>query len=123
MTEADLWELNALYITSAIDAVSVYLSFTFAYIAAAYLVGAKLTKFQAGLVSCMYVFAAVCADVPSTLLLRRAIIFQEFLAPKAESYGSRIFDLSFAPGYAGILLVAGILVSLYFMYDVRKKNP
>jgi hypothetical protein len=105
------------------DATGIYLTVTFAYLAAAYFVGAKLTKLQVGLVSGLYVFAAACASIPCILFIRRSITFQEFLAPKAKAYNRELLvDLSFWSGYMGVLLALGILVSLYFMYDVRKKS-
>jgi hypothetical protein len=123
MTEAELWELNAIYISSSIDAAGMYLTVTFAYIAAAYFVGAKLTRLQVSLISGLYVFAASSATAGCVLFLRRSVTFQEMLAPRAEAYGRELIaSLGFWSGYMGAILSVGVFVSLYFMYDVRKTS-
>ena len=123
MTEAELWELNAIYIMSGINAAAMYLTITFAYIAAAYFVGAKLTRLQVGLISGLYVFAATSAMIGCVLFLRRSVTFQEMLEPRAEAYGRELItNLGYWSGYMGALLLLGIIVSLYFMYDVRGKS-
>ena len=76
MTEAELWELNAIYIANGINATGMYLTVT----------------------------------------------FQDLLAPRAEAYGRELVaNVSYWSGYMGILMVLGIVISLYFLYDVRKK--
>ena len=47
MTEAEALELIAIYITNAHGGFTIYLSVTFAYLVTAYLVGRKLSPFQA----------------------------------------------------------------------------
>ena len=108
---------------SGISATGMYLTVTFAYIAAAYFVGAKLTRLQVCLISGLYVFAAASATVCCVLFLRRSVTFQELLEPMAEAYGKELIaNLGYWSGYMGALLLLGIFVSLYFMYDIRGKS-
>jgi hypothetical protein len=51
MTEAEALELIAIYVTNAHEGFTLYLSVTFAYLITAYLVGSKLSPFQALAVS------------------------------------------------------------------------
>lgn len=58
MTEAEAIELIAIFTTNVIASNTIYLSFTFAYLTAAYFVGASLSRFQAIFVSVLYALAA-----------------------------------------------------------------
>lgn len=51
MSEAETLELISLYYSNAIDAFTVYIFFTFAYLTIAYFVGSSLTRFQVFAVS------------------------------------------------------------------------
>jgi hypothetical protein len=57
------------------------------------------------------------------LYLRRAAIFQDMLASESEIY-ARTFLMGgkFWSVYMAILLAFGMAVSLYFMYDIRRKR-
>ena len=54
MTEAEALELIPLYVDIAVTSFSVYITITFAYFTLSYLIGAKLSIFQAIAVSSLY---------------------------------------------------------------------
>ncbi len=123
MAEAELWELIAVHAAIAMTAFNIYLTVTFAYLIAAYLVGAKLSKLQTGLISGLFIFSAGSGWLAMVIYLRRAAIFQDMLASESEIY-ARTFLMGgkFWSVYMAILLAFGMAVSLYFMYDIRRKR-
>ncbi len=123
MAEAELWELIAVHAANAMSAFNIYLTVTFAYLIAAYLVGAKLSKLQAGLITGLFIFSAGSGWLAMVIYLRRAAIFQDMLASESEIY-ARTFLMGgkFWSVYMAILLAFGMAVSLYFMYDIRRKR-
>ena len=58
MTEAEAMELLLACVSNTISGFTVNISFTFAYLTAAFFVGARLTLFQTIAVSCLYVASA-----------------------------------------------------------------
>jgi hypothetical protein len=123
MAEAELWELIAVHAANAMSAFNIYLTVTFAYLIAAYLVGAKLSKLQAGLITGLFIFSAGSGWLAMVLYLRRAAIFQDMLASESEIYASTfLMGGKFWSVYMAILLAFGMAVSLYFMYDIRRKG-
>ena len=123
MAEAELWELIAVHAANAMSAFNIYLTVTFAYLLAAYFVGAKLSKLQTGLISGLFIFSAGSGWLAMLIYLRRTVIFQDMLASESEIY-VRTFLIGgkFWSVYMAILLALGMAVSLYFMYDIRRKR-
>jgi hypothetical protein len=123
MAEAELWELIAVHAANAMSAFNIYLTVTFAYLIAAYLVGAKLSKLQTGLITGLFIFSAGSGWLAMVIYLRRAAIFQDMLASEFEIYASTFpMGGKFWSVYMAILLAFGMAVSLYFMYDIRRKR-
>ena len=58
MSDAEVMELLALYGDTSINAFAIYITFTFGYLTVAYFVGARMSKFQAGMTTLLYVVAA-----------------------------------------------------------------
>jgi hypothetical protein len=122
MTEAEIWELAIITADNAMTAFSIYLTVTFAYLAAAYLAGAKLSRLQTVLISGLYMFAASSGLLVCVSHTYRAMTLQNMLVAKSETLAT-----AFAVGggfwtiYMAVLLSAGMVVSLYFMYDIRRK--
>jgi hypothetical protein len=121
MTDAEIWELVLGNAANAMTSFGVYLTVTFAYLAASYLAGAKLSRLQTVLISGLYVFGAGSGLLTCVSHTHRAMLLQDMLVSKSEAYAK-----AFAVGggfwtvYMAILLSAGMVVSLYFMYDVRR---
>jgi hypothetical protein len=119
MTEAEALEVIAIMGANGATYFTTFTSFTFAYLTVAYFVGASLTRFQCIVASVIYIFSAglvgggalVYVDAYYALRVRERTIMDE----------SWIGNVINWPLGASIMLVSMLLVSLYFMYDVR--NP
>ena len=118
MSEAETLELISLYYGNAIDAFTIFISFTFAYQTVAYFVGSALTRFQAQVVSGLYVISSSSAAGGSILPM---LAWTALLGSRETTLGKfEIWNGSFWMGYMGTIYATGIVVSLYFMYNVRK---
>ena len=119
MTEAELWEMFFEASSVAATVFSVALTVNFAYLATAYFVGTRLSTFQTLVVSFLYVFGAGILTMSFAGMLNQGL---EFGARLQEIYPDRFFLIS--PGYVltfVILLALSIPVSLFFMYQIRRK--
>jgi len=99
---------------------SIYFSITFAYISVAYLVGRTMSRFQCLAVSFLYVVAAGIFG-GSTVGYTDA-----WFTVKAQNKTTLdkvwiMQDVGWYPA-TWIMVVAVTALSLYFMYDVRKKK-
>lgn len=117
MTEAEIAELVAAYWDIAVNSFTVYITFTFAYLATAYFVGANLTRFQALTVSGMYIGCAASAILSMTAAMQAWSVYKTSATTKLDQVSllSETFWLFYMP----LLTAAGIVVSLYFMYELR----
>ena len=117
MTESEAFEYLLMAKANAVTTFTVYFTFTFAYLAAAYFVGTSLTRLQAFTVSGMYIISAMSA----VLTHQSDLSTYKIAMDNAGEYRPQdIFsDPDFWSIYIGILLLAGIAVSLYFMWSVR----
>ena len=119
MSEAEIAELVALYWDIAVNSFTIYISFTFAYLATAYFVGANLTRFQVLAASSMYLFSAISGILSMTAAI------QAWSAYKAST-PTRLDEVYFLSEtlwqvYIPLLTSAGVIMSLYFMYDLRRR--
>ena len=118
MTEAELWHMMLLAADNTFSGMAGIASITFAYLAAAHFVGAKLSRFQAAVATVFYATAAGFWSFFTIVFYRRAIFFLRRLS---ENYGieSLAPNDAFLPIYATVL---GLLIPacIYFMYQVRR---
>ena len=120
MTEAEALEFVAIYTANAHTAFSLYISFTFAYLATAFFVGARLTGFQALAASGLYFISATVAILA---LIGNIQVWTEV----AKSTATLLDRLPLMNGDLWIPLLSvtmgiGILAGLYFMWDVRYRD-
>ena len=120
MTEAETMELVAIYTAGAMTAYSIYITITFGYMTVAYFVGDKLSTFQVVAASGLYLVASI------TGVITAYIHVHTWSTLKAEFTGglSALDSSIWWNGEAWkVLIVAsllfGVLISLYFMYNVR----
>ena len=118
MSEAELWQMMLLASENTFGGLAGIATIIFAYLAAAYFVGAKLSRFQAALATVFFTTVAGCWAFFTWVFYRRAIYFMRELT---ENYGIE----SFAPNDAIIPIFAillGLLITacVYFMYQVRR---
>ena len=97
------------------------MSVTFAYLTVAYLVGKSMSRFQCVAISALYLMSAAIfgtsaqgygeswhrLNTRDATILREAIVFS---------------DSGFYPLLIASFFVGGTALSIYFMYDVRKRR-
>lgn len=117
MTEAELIESWALFLANSQSAMTLYLSILSGYLVIAYLVGNKLSRMQAGLISTLFFFATGYCTAILTTWWQRALEFaNEASAINPERVVSNFQGFVYVTGG---LFSLGILACLYFMWDVR----
>ncbi len=119
MTEAEAIELLLTCISNTIAGFTIYISFTFAYLTAAFFVGSKLTLFQTIAGSGLYIASAASAIGSnfSNLTAYRLIMAD------TPTVLDSLYIMHAEPWIPYMLVMqgAGMLLSLYFMYDVRRR--
>ena len=120
MTEAELWHMQLLAVENTTEGLEGVATIVFAYLAAAYFVGAKLTRFQAALATVFFVLAGTMSSFFAFVEYKRAVYFMRELS---ANYGVE----SIAPNDAllpvvGMMLVFLVPACVYFLYQLRK-NP
>jgi len=118
MGSPDLLELIALYIGNLMTAFSVYLTVTFAYLTASYFAGGKLSAFQSATVTGLYVFAA--ASCVGSIVVNLLVLSDLEPGFPQSLQGRFIANADAWNIYMTCVMSLGIIVSIYFMYDVRK---
>ena len=118
MTEAEVFEVAAAWVGNAITAFTIYISFTFAYLTVAYMAGSRLSRFQVFVVSVLYSLSAASAifSMMNSLMMWEKALLQ---GEANMSYQFFFNNPSFWYTYMSSILGLGILVSLYFMWNVR----
>ncbi|MFT4561069.1 MAG: hypothetical protein ACI9BW_000809 [Gammaproteobacteria bacterium] len=118
MTELEALEAIAAFTSNGISAFTIYYSFTFAYLTACYLVASKLSKFQATAVSLLYVASAAIAAF--TVFGSQQTIWEIMNTYPTVMDRNKLWDFQVWSGVTGFVFAAGIVLSLYFMYDCRR---
>ena len=118
MSEAELLEIINLHAGNAITSFTVFVTFLFGYMTAAYFVGAKLTFLQVMIVSLIYTFA--CA-VWAVSTLTHAHSFETLIVAHPNFVPSPLWGLPWSRLVA-LLTSATLVASLYFMYDVCSRE-
>jgi len=118
MTEAELMELLALYMQNNMLGFSLYLTITFAYLVVAFIAGSRLSRFQAIAASALYLFAAFSTAMSTLVNLN--------LVNLVTAQSEALLQLNGPPTnfwiiYMGTVMFVGIIVSLYFLFDVRRR--
>lgn len=118
MTEAELWHMHLLAVENTAAGLEGVITIVFAYLAAAYFVGAKLSRFQATLATVFFVLAGAITSFFALIEYRRAAYFMQELN---ANYGVE----SIAPNnvlvpIVGVMLVLLIPACVYFLYQMRK---
>jgi hypothetical protein len=117
MTEFEVLEIVNSYASNAMSSFSMWATFTFAYLTAAYLAGRELSRFQVITISSLYFIAAASFALAGITYVRS---FEETFAAYPEFVPSNYWYIPWTIlGY--ILIIGGMAASLYFMYDIRKK--
>ena len=110
-------EAAAMWSGNSMTAFSIYLTVTFAYLAVSYLTGKDLSRFQVVCISTLYVAGAVMSLASCITHLAH---FGSVVRQYEELASVGPLQPEFWTYYVAPLLAIGIVVSLYFMWDVRR---
>jgi hypothetical protein len=118
MSEAELFEMFAIYTANAQAGFGLVLTIVFAYLASAYFVGQRLTTFQALVISGLFVVGVVLI----TSSIRDALSWgADFAAGLHVLHPERKFLLTPPLVHAvSALCLSAIPISLFFMYQIRR---
>jgi len=118
MTEAELWHMHLLAVENTFNGFENVATIIFAYLATAYFVGGKLSRFQAALATVFFVFIASIFSAFAFTEYRRVLYF---LRELTENYGvSAMLPNDLILPVGAILLALLIPACVYFMYQVRR---
>ena len=105
---------------SAATFFSLWVSVTFAYLTVGYFVGKSLTRFQCLAISALYIMSAATFGASAQGYAEAWV--------KMRTRVSTVFDdiavfanVSIYGEVAALFVLGGTLLSLYFMYDIRRK--
>jgi len=117
MTQAEAMELTAIWSGLASTDFAIYITATFAYIVAAYVIGSELTRIQTLVISFLYIWLAAISVLAVDSDFTWMQISIEQLADK------RLHEITYTGGFWRLpvtgFMVCGILASTYFMWNVR----
>ncbi len=119
MSEAEAIEGITGLLDSGIASFTVFFSFTFAYLTVCYLVGTNLSRFQAVSISMLYVVSAAPTAV-TVIGVQRAMAEIQKSSPSIVIDDLMLWDVLYWHTYTMALFVSVIILSLYFMYDIRR---
>ena len=117
MTEAEAMDLVAAFNANASTNFTIFISFTFGFLATAFFVGAKLSRIQALVASVMYTVSAGSAALSCIGWLQA---FDSMMKSQTTLLGAiPLFNSQFWVGGMAVLFVTGMSVSVYFMWSIR----
>ena len=116
MNEADLWILLGQYNSYGMTAMALYVTVASSYLAAAYLVGAKLTRYEVLVVSGLFVIFAALITYGTVGYFLRAVYFTTLMTTYTESL---VRMRPAMPLVIGAMEIFGIGACLKFMWDAR----
>lgn len=118
MSESEFLEIINLHAGNAITSLTTLVTYLFGFITAAYLVGSKLSKIQATIISTLYIFSSLAWI---TTIITHADSFTTLIAAH-PGYVPSVFWLLPWSIIVVLVSVSALIASLYFMYDVRSEN-
>jgi len=120
VTEAEAFEIAQIASANALTAFTVYITFAFGYLAAAYFVGKQLSRTQAIILSLLYALSATSCALAHLGYLEA----QGAASAQAPTYypSSILNNTDFWRLYMGPLEGLGIFASLYFMWSTRRSE-
>jgi hypothetical protein len=117
MNIAEANEVAAMWVANAMTAFSIYLTITFAYLTIAYLAGKDLSRFQTFSLSTLYIAGAF---ISLASCINQIKYFIAVLEQSDALQAATPIPAEFWIYYGVPFLSIGVIVSLYFMWDVRR---
>lgn len=125
MTEYELGEVISNAASNGMTAFTVWLSIASGYLLLAYSAGSNLTTIQASIISVLYV---VCSAIFSALTMIFCFRASLLAGMKSTLFPDSVLPLGYSQSITdavlmglAMILLGGILASLYFMWTIR--NP
>ncbi len=115
MSEAEILENANLHAQNAISCFAIYVSFTFAYLTAAYMAGAKLSVPQFIIATGLYL---VSVSAPGVALIVHTESLQRLVTQSEILSSTALWRIPWS-SYLAVVMSLGVIASLYFMWDVR----
>ena len=118
ISEFDAVKLSAACAENSFVAMTVFVTFTFAYLATAFFIGTRLSRFQAFVASGLYIISASLMALASLIWLQAL-----FHAKESSSTFLDVIPLLDRDMWligVSLILVGGMVFSLLFMWDVRR---
>lgn len=120
MSEAEIWEIMWMAVDCSLGCITALLTMCFAYIAAAYLVGNRLSGAQTIVVTLIFFVGTGMMTIGMFGAMSRHVQFISMLRPLYPNQGFIAGDY-WVPVWT-CLMIAITLASAYFMYQIRR-NP
>ena len=120
MTEPELVEATTAFLELSMTTMAMYVTVTSGYLITAFVAGTRLLPLQVFIVSVLFVLVGSLSAFGTVNNLMRGLNYSmvlEQVAPDRVSVGPTAV---FVPAVAAAL-VGGILVSLYFMWSIRRR--
>jgi len=120
VTEYELLDIYTSFQELMHSWVTTYFSAVTAYLVAAYVIGAKLTRSQTVVATgCFFIFSSLCIWGSFGTGLRMLDMKNEIrMLNPAREFAFGILPLAFSSG----IMVIGMLIALKFMWDVRRRG-
>ena len=120
MSEYELLDVMNSHMTMALNSLSAYLTMVFGFLVASYLVANRLKKVEIIIISSLFSFGTLIQTYGVVAHLTRQYLF-------AEMAKQRLPEMIWFHSVAvivimGIVMLLGIVTSLYFMYSRIKQN-
>ena len=120
MSEAEVLEIMALMSSNAMTSFTIYISFTFAFLTACYFVGTDLTRIQVGVLCFLYLLSAGAGAASMLTQIDALVAIQEEYSTLLSGRGWWNLEAWYL--FTSMMLTFGILGSLYFLFDIRRKE-
>ena len=120
MSEWEILDVMNNHMGMSLLSFSAYLTIVFGFLVASFLVAHRLNKFEILTISGLFVFGASVQAYSCVAHLVRQYLFAELAKQRLPEL--MWFNSKIAMVLTGVLLISGIIASLYFMYDRAKRG-
>jgi hypothetical protein len=120
MTEAEVIEAVGVFGANALTSFTVYISFTFGFLVTSFFVGSRLTRTQSFIACGLYCVSAGSAGMSQIIYLQ--MLFATAAQTPTVLDGLILFNETFWVWAMSIIQVMGMLVSLFFMRQIRQAD-
>lgn len=121
MKEAELFQLVFLAGTTALTAFTFVVTFTFAYLTVAYVLGSKLSRFEVGVVTGGYLiasflsFSVVMANVSAMRAFQGELAGSQVYQKVSVFMDARIYEAGMP-----VIYVLSVAICLFYMRSLRR---